>query len=47
MKIALCCSGKINIVASEEDNEACLCSTVTDNKAFSGFIFHIELINDD
>ena len=37
MKIALCCSGKVNIVASEEDDEACLCSAVTDNKAFSGY----------
>lgn len=37
MKIALCCSGKINILASEEDDEACLCSAVTDNKAFSGY----------
>lgn len=36
MKISLCCSGKVSIVASEEDDEPCLCSSVTDNSAFSG-----------
>jgi fructose-1,6-bisphosphatase I len=36
MKISLCCSGKISIVASEEDDLPCLCSNVTDNAAFSG-----------
>lgn len=36
MKIALCCSGKLSAVASEEEDEICLCSTVTDNAAFSG-----------
>ena len=35
MKNALCCSGKISIVASEEDDKPCLCSAVTDNSAFS------------
>lgn len=35
MKNALCCSGKISIVASEEDERPCLCSAVTDNSAFS------------
>lgn len=29
MKISLCCSGKVSIVASEEDDEPCLCSAVT------------------
>lgn len=36
MKVALCCSGKLSAVASEEEDELCLCSTVTDNAAFSG-----------
>lgn len=36
MKTSLCCSGKVSIIASEEDDEACLCSAVTDNAAFSG-----------
>ena len=36
MKTALCCSGKLNVVASEEEDEPCLCSAVTDNSAFSG-----------
>lgn len=36
MKIALCCSGRVSIVASEEDDQPCLCSSVTDNAAFSG-----------
>jgi len=36
MKTALCCSGKVSIVASEEDKDPCLCSTVTDNIAFTG-----------
>jgi len=36
MKTALCCSGKISIVASEEEDEPCLCSSVTDNAAFTG-----------
>jgi fructose-1,6-bisphosphatase I len=36
MKTALCCSQKISIIASEEDDEPCLCSGVTDNAAFSG-----------
>lgn len=36
MKRALCCSQKVSIVASEEDDEPCLCSDVIDNKAFSG-----------
>jgi len=35
MKQALCCSGKVSIVASEEEDEPCLCSTVTDS-TFSG-----------
>jgi len=36
MKTKLCCSGKISIIASEEDEATCLCSQVTDNTAFSG-----------
>jgi hypothetical protein len=36
MKTALCCSGKVSIVASEEDKDPCLCSAVTDNIAFTG-----------
>jgi fructose-1,6-bisphosphatase I len=36
MKTSLCCSGKVSIVASEEDEEPCLCSAVTDNVAFNG-----------
>lgn len=36
MKTSLCCSGKVSMVASEEDEEPCLCSTVTDNIAFTG-----------
>jgi fructose-1,6-bisphosphatase I len=36
MKTSLCCSGKVSMVASEEDDVACLCSEVTDNSAFSG-----------
>jgi len=36
MKTSLCCTGKVSLVASEEDDEACLCSDVTDNAAFSG-----------
>ena len=36
MKLTLCCSGKVSMVASEEDDEPCLCSTVTDSQAFSG-----------
>ena len=35
MKQALCCSGKVSVVASEEEDEPCLCSTVTDT-TFSG-----------
>jgi fructose-1,6-bisphosphatase I len=36
MKTSLCCSGKVSIVASEEEDQPCLCSAVTDNAAFSG-----------
>lgn len=36
MKTSLCCSGKVSIVASEEDEDPCLCSAVTDNVAFNG-----------
>ena len=36
MKTALCCTGKVSMVASEEEDEPCLCSQVTDNAAFSG-----------
>ena len=36
MKVALCCTGKISMIASEEDDEPSLCSTVTDNSAFTG-----------
>lgn len=36
MKISLCCSGKMSIIASEEEDECSLCSDVTANKAFSG-----------
>eukprot|EP01039_Chlorochromonas_danica_P004312 gene4312-4733_t len=36
MKIALCCSGKVDVVASEEEDIPCLCSQVVDNAAFSG-----------
>jgi fructose-1,6-bisphosphatase I len=36
MKTSLCCSGKVSIVASEEEDEPCLCSAVTDNAAFTG-----------
>lgn len=36
MKSKLCCSGKVSIVASEEDDKPCLCSDVTDNSAFMG-----------
>ena len=36
LKTALCCSGEVFVVASEEDDEPCLCSVVTDNSAFSG-----------
>jgi fructose-1,6-bisphosphatase I len=36
MKTALCCSGKVSILVSEEDDKACLCSDVTDNQAFNG-----------
>lgn len=36
LKNALCCSGKISIIASEEDDKPCLCSDITDNAAFSG-----------
>ena len=36
MKIALCCTGKVSMIASEEDDEPSLCSTVTDNDAFTG-----------
>lgn len=35
MKQSLCCSGKISMVASEEEDQPCLCSTVTDS-SFSG-----------
>jgi fructose-1,6-bisphosphatase I len=36
MKTSLCCSGSLKVVASEEEDEPCLCSTVTGNAAFSG-----------
>jgi len=36
MKNSLCCSGKINAIASEEEDEPCLCSDVTHNIGFSG-----------
>lgn len=35
MKQALCCTGQVSIVASEEEDEPCLCSAVTDS-TFSG-----------
>ena len=36
MKNALCCSGNLHIVASEEEDEPCLCSNVVNNAAFTG-----------
>jgi len=36
MKIALCCTGEVSLIASEEDDEPSYCSTVTDNSAFTG-----------
>jgi fructose-1,6-bisphosphatase I len=36
MKTALCCSGQLSVVASEEEDDVCVCSTVTDNVAFDG-----------
>ena len=36
MKIALCCTGEVSLIASEEDDEPCLCSKITDNAAFTG-----------
>lgn len=36
LKIALCCSGEVSVVASEEEDIPCACSEVTDNGAFSG-----------
>jgi len=36
MKISMCCSGKINAIASEEEDHPCLCSDVTHNIGFSG-----------
>eukprot|EP01038_Epipyxis_sp_PR26KG_P006882 gene6882-9428_t len=36
MKNALCSTGKVSIIASEEDDKPCLCSDVIDNAAFSG-----------
>lgn len=35
-KNALCCSGKLQLVASEEEDEPCLCSDVVKNNAFAG-----------
>ena len=36
MKQTLCCSGKVSMVASEEEDEPTLCSLVTDSNAFTG-----------
>jgi fructose-1,6-bisphosphatase I len=36
MKVAFCCSGNIDVLASEEEDEPCLCRDVVDNAAFSG-----------
>ena len=36
MKQTLCCSGKVSMVASEEEDEPTLCSLVTDSTAFTG-----------
>ena len=36
MKQTLCCSGKVSMVASEEEDEPTLCSLVTDSIAFTG-----------
>ncbi len=36
MKTALCGSGKVSIIASEEEDEACKCSDVVQNMAFNG-----------
>lgn len=35
MKVSLCCSGKISAIASEEEDEPCLCSDIMHNLAFS------------
>jgi len=35
-KTSLCVSGKVNVVASEEDDDICLCSEVTRSPAFTG-----------
>ena len=36
MKTSLCGSGKMSIIASEEEDEACLCSDVMSSNTFSG-----------
>lgn len=36
LKNALCCSGVMDVVASEEEDEPCVCSKVVDNSAFFG-----------
>jgi fructose-1,6-bisphosphatase I len=36
MKVSLCCSGKINAIASEEEDTPCLCSDVIHSPTFSG-----------
>lgn len=36
LKTSLCCTGKVDMVASEEEDAPCLCSEVTHNAAFSG-----------
>ena len=36
MKTSLCATGELKAVASEEEDELCLCSTIIDNSAFSG-----------
>lgn len=36
LKTAICCSGKVDVIASEEDDDICSCSSITDNSAFTG-----------
>jgi len=36
MKNAVCCSSKVYVIVSEEENECCYCSKITDNNAFNG-----------
>ena len=36
LKTSLCCSQRVSVIVSEEDDDPCLCSDVVDNVAFSG-----------